>query len=72
MVKESRRYYLIREAAIELLALEAVRAHRSELNGDAVARRELHARIARAASELEDKLRDAFASAVWFSNVPEL
>ena len=68
----SRDNYLIREAAIELLALEAVRAHRSELNGDAVARRELHARIARAASELEDKLRDAFASAVWFSNVPEV
>ena len=68
----SRDNYLIREAAIELLALEAVRAHRSELNGDAVARREFHARIARAAAELDDKLRDAFASAVWFSNVPEV
>ena len=27
------------------------------------------ARIARAAPELEDKLREAFASAIWLSNV---
>lgn len=56
----------IREAAMELLALEAVRAGKSELNGDAVARREIAARIARSASDLEDKVRDAFTSAHWF------
>lgn len=65
----SRDNYAIREASMELLALEAVRAGRSELNGDSVARREVSARIARAAAELEDKLREAFASAQWRSNV---
>ena len=56
----------LRETAIELLALEAARASRPELNGDAVARREVDARIARAAARLDDKLRDAFAMARWF------
>jgi hypothetical protein len=65
----SRNNYAIREAAIELLALEAVRSGRSELNGDAVARREVAARIARAAADLEDKLREAFVSAQWNTNV---
>lgn len=62
----SRDNYLLRETAIELLALEAVRAHRPELKGDAVARREVDARIARAAAEFDDKLRGAFATARWF------
>jgi hypothetical protein len=65
----SRENCLIRDAALELLALESVRAGRSELNGDSVARREVSARIAHAAAELEDKLREAFSSAQWKSNV---
>ena len=63
--------YAIREAAIELLALEAVRAGRSELSGDAVARREVDARIARAAADLEEKLRSAFANAHWEASVQD-
>lgn len=51
--------------ARELLALEAVRAERAELNGDAVARREVNARIARAAAELEERVRQGFLSAQW-------
>jgi hypothetical protein len=61
----SRDGYSIRELAQELLALEAVRAERAELNGDAVARREVSARVARAAAELEERVRQAFLSADW-------
>lgn len=61
----SRDGYQIRELARELLALEAVRAERAELNGDAVARREVDARIARAAADLEERVRQAFLSAEW-------
>lgn len=57
--------YAIRELARELLALEAVRTDRAELNGDAVARREVTARIARAAADLEERVRQAFLSAEW-------
>lgn len=55
----------IREAAGDLMALEAVRSKSAELSGDAVARREVNARIARAAAEVEDLLRRAFAEAEW-------
>ena len=61
----SRDGYSIRELAQELLALETVRAERAELNGDAVARREVNARIARAAADLEERVRQAFLSAEW-------
>ena len=61
----SRDGYTIRELAQELLALETVRAERVELNGDAVARREVNARIARAAADLEERVRQAFLSAEW-------
>jgi hypothetical protein len=64
----------IREMARELLALEAVRAERAELNGDAVARREVNARVARAAADLEERVRQAFLSAQWHAgsdNAPE-
>lgn len=64
-VGRSRDGYSIRELAQELLALEAVRAERAELNGDAVARREVNARIARAAADLEERVRQAFLSAEW-------
>lgn len=55
----------IREVASELIALETVRSTSPELNGDAVARREVSARIARSAAELEDLLRRAFTDAEW-------
>lgn len=61
----SREGHAIRELARELLALEAVRAERAELNGDPVARREVNARVARAASDLEERVRQAFLSAEW-------
>ena len=61
----SRDGYTIRELAQELLALETVRAERAELNGDAVARREVNARIARAAADLEERVRQAFLFAEW-------
>lgn len=61
----SRDGFTIRELAQELLALETVRAERAELNGDAVARREVNARIARAAADLEERVRQAFLSAEW-------
>lgn len=57
--------FMIRELASELLALEAVRSERSELQGDAVARREVGARIARLSAEVEDRLNHAFDAALW-------
>ncbi len=57
--------FMIRELASELLALEAVRSDRSELQGDAVARREVSARIARLSAEVEDRLGHAFDAALW-------
>lgn len=61
--------FSIREIAGELLALEAVRSERAELNGDAVARREVDARIARSAAELEERVRQAFLSADWIAKL---
>lgn len=63
--------FMIQELAAELLALEAVRAERSELQGDAVARREVSARIARLAAEVEDRLNQAFDGAQWAWQDPE-
>ncbi len=57
--------FMIRELAAELIALEGVRAERSELRGDAVARREVSARIARLSAEIEDRLHRAFEQASW-------
>jgi hypothetical protein len=62
--------YRVREAAEELLALEAVRRDTPELAGDAAARREVVARHEAAAAELEAVLRDAAASADWLAAVP--
>lgn len=56
---------VIRDLAAELLALENVRLERHELQGDAVARREVNARIATTAATIEEKIRQAFASAEW-------
>lgn len=54
------------ELGAELSALEHVRTHRPELEGDGVARREIDARINVTKSELEEQLRDAFSLATWF------
>lgn len=50
----------------ELMALEAVRTSRPELDGDSVARREIAARIAAISAELEEELRSGFADADWY------
>lgn len=63
--------FMIRELAAELLALEAVRAERAELQGDAVARREVSARIVRLAAEVEDRLNQAFDGAQWAWQDPQ-
>lgn len=57
--------FMIRDLASELIALETVRSERSELQGDAVARREVSARIARLSAEVEDRLNHAFDAAAW-------
>lgn len=55
----------IREMAADLAALEQVRANRPELEGDAVARREIDARLARLSIDLEDRLAEAINSVDW-------
>lgn len=57
----------IRGLGGELIALEAVRSNRPELEGDAVARREIAARSAAVSAELEEEFRIAFAGAEWFA-----
>lgn len=50
----------------ELIALEKVRNNRPELAGDAVARREVTARLSALQGQLESELHKAFDSALWF------
>lgn len=54
----------IMELSNELLALEQVK-ERHELSGDAVARREVYARLAAARANLEDQLQAAVSLAKW-------
>ncbi len=54
------------EQAAEMAALEQVARTTPELEGDAVARREIDARIRQLRGELEGALRDAFVDARWF------
>ena len=61
--------FRLREMASELAALEHVRANRPELEGDAIARREVDARIARISADLEDRLADAIDLVDW--SLPE-
>lgn len=56
----------IDELGAELLSLQAVQA-RHELNGDAVARREVAARLSAARSALEEQLAAALTSATWIA-----
>lgn len=61
-----RNAWRIRDLGSELMALEAVRASRPELDGDSVARREIAARIAAVSAELDEELRVGFAHAIWY------
>lgn len=57
--------YRLREMATELAALEYVRTNRPELEGDAIARREIDARISRLSADLEDRLSEAIDVVDW-------
>lgn len=57
--------YRLRELGAELAALEHVRAHRPELEGDAIARREVDARISRISADLDDRLSNALELVDW-------
>lgn len=57
-------YARIADLGVDLLALQAVQA-RPELEGDAVARREVAARISATRSNLEEQLRAAVSVAKW-------
>ena len=62
----SKRAWTIIDLARELIALENVRNGRLELAGDAVARREITARLASLQGQIESELHRAFDNAVWF------
>ncbi len=55
----------IRELGRELVAYDQIRHSRSELENDAVARRELEARTADVKSRLSDELREALLNIEW-------
>jgi hypothetical protein len=55
----------ISELSAELVALEQVK-DRHELSGDAVARREVYARLAATRADLEDQLQAAVSLAEWY------
>ena len=56
----------IAELSLELSAAERVLNTRTELNGDAVAKRELVGRIEAIRASLEEEFSDAFAACLWF------
>lgn len=66
-----RNHARIDELGADLLALQTVR-ERPELEGDPVARREVHARIAAVRSELEEHLSAALVGARWFAGEMEI
>ena len=65
-----RNHARIEELSAELVALEAVK-DRHELQGDAVARREVHARLASVRANLEEQLQAAVTNAQWFDGGDE-
>ncbi|MFN7153710.1 MAG: ATP-binding protein [Acidovorax sp.] len=65
-----RNHARIEELGAELMALEAVK-ERHELQGDAVARREVHARLAAVKANLEEQLQAAVTDAQWFNGSEE-
>lgn len=58
--------WYVESLAKELIALEHIRVERPELEGDAVARREVDARIAATSSLLEEELKKSFSGAQWY------
>lgn len=65
VVGTSTRTWAIVDLARELIAIERVSQDNPELAGDAVARREVDARLAALQGQLETELRGALDSAVW-------
>ncbi len=61
----------IEDLGAELIALQHVQA-RHELGGDAVARREVQARLSDVRARLEEQLRAAVANAKWVANDQEI
>lgn len=62
----SARSWRIPDLGIELLALDKVRTERPELAGDAVARREVRARLSAVQTQLEAELYQTFNTAQWY------
>jgi hypothetical protein len=65
-----RNHARIEELGAELVALETVK-DLHELQGDAVARREVHARLAAVKANLEEQLQAAMTNAQWFDGSDE-
>lgn len=57
--------YRLRELGADLACLEYVRAHRPELEGDAIARREVDARISRISADLDDRISNTLELVDW-------
>lgn len=57
--------FRLRNITSDLAALEYIRAEQPSLEGDAVARREIDARIARLTADLDDRLREALDQIDW-------
>ncbi|MGE3538660.1 MAG: ATP-binding protein [Candidatus Tectimicrobiota bacterium] len=62
----SRLSWAITGLARDLIALEQVRDESPELGGDAIARREVRARLASLQGQLEEELHRAFDNATWY------
>ncbi|CAG75775.1 putative ATP-binding protein [Pectobacterium atrosepticum SCRI1043] len=66
-------YLRIADLGTELLALQVVQTKRGhELQGDTVARREVHARMTATQATLEEQLAESLATADWYANDVEL
>jgi len=66
MVGWTRDSYRLRDLTSDLAALEHIRAEQPALEGDAIARREIDARLARLSADLDDRLRDALDQIDWY------
>ncbi len=66
MIGLSRMSWHVMQMAREFLALTKISEERPELNGDAVAKREVRARISDARSKLEINLQQMFDTATWY------
>ena len=60
------------ELGMELAALERVQKSRRELEGDAVARKEINSRVAAVKFELSEELKSSFDRADWYQNGIEI